>query len=124
MLTGWTVLDPILSGLVAVLVVRSAWSLVSESIRVLLQAVPRGLDAKEAEARLAQLPQLAEAGHFHAWTLTDDTVVATVHVTPAEGSDPMDLPALVAAWLKSEYDIDHVTVQVDRPGQLRLGDGI
>lgn len=42
MLTGWTVLDPILSVLVALLVVRSAWTLVSESIRVLLQAVPRG----------------------------------------------------------------------------------
>src|SRR5690606_1521391 len=43
MLTGWTILDPILSVLVALLVVRSAWRLVSDSIRVLLQAVPQGV---------------------------------------------------------------------------------
>lgn len=125
MLTGWTILDPLLSVLVSVLVVRSAWGLVRESLRVLLQAVPRGLDAREVEARLAaELPEVAEAGHFHAWTLTDDTVVATLNVTPAAGADPLALPARVAAWLKARHDIDHVTVQVDPPGALWRGDGL
>ncbi|ARP97430.1 cation transporter [Bordetella genomosp. 13] len=121
MLTGWTLLDPILSVLVALLVVRSAWGLVTDSIRVLLQAVPQGLDAVKAEAGVAALPEIAEAGHFHAWTLTDDTAIATVHVTPVAGVDPLTLPPLVAAWLKERYAIDHVTVQVDPPGQLRTG---
>ncbi|WP_186400483.1 cation diffusion facilitator family transporter [Stappia sp. P2PMeth1] len=119
MLTGWAVLDPILSVLVALLVVRSAWTLVSESIRVLLQAVPRGLDASNIERELSELPQVEEAGHFHAWTLTDDTVVATVHVTPAPGGDPLQLPSAITAWLKERYAIDHVTVQVDPRGALR-----
>lgn len=117
MLTGWMVLDPILSVLVAALVVRSAWRLVSESIRVLLQAVPQGVDAVEAERGLADLPEIAEAGHFHAWTLTDESAIATVHVSPAPGVDPLLLPPLVAAWLKQRFAIDHVTVQVDPPGQ-------
>jgi cobalt-zinc-cadmium efflux system protein len=124
MLTGWTILDPILSVLVALLVVRSAWTLVSESVRVLLQAVPRGLDARKVEAELAELPEVAEAGHLHAWTLTDDTVVATVHVTPAAGIDPLNLPSLVAGRLKQRYDIDHVTVQIDPPGKLGVADTI
>ncbi|MGX5636892.1 cation diffusion facilitator family transporter [Brevundimonas diminuta ATCC 11568] len=119
MLTGWTLLDPLLSVLVALLVVRSAWSLVKESLRVLLQAVPRGLDARRAEADLAALAEIDEAGHFHAWTLTDDTVVATIHVTPGPGVDPLLLPGLVADWLKAHHAIDHVTVQVDPPGALR-----
>ena len=46
MLTGWALLDPILSVLVSVLVVRSAWGLLSESVMVLLQSVPRGLNAQ------------------------------------------------------------------------------
>lgn len=118
MLTGWTLLDPLLSVLVAALVVRSAWRLVSDSIRVLLQAVPQGVDAAEAERGLAALPEIAEAGHFHAWTLTDESAIATVHVSPAPGVDPLDLPPLVAAWLQERFAIDHVTVQVDPPGQL------
>lgn len=118
MLTGWTLLDPILSVLVAVLVVRSAWGLLSDSILVLLQAVPRGLDAKAAESDIASLPEIGEAGHFHAWTLTDDRVVATIHVTPAPGADPLALPALVAARLLERNAIEHVTVQVDPPGSI------
>ncbi|CAH1655079.1 MULTISPECIES: cation diffusion facilitator family transporter [unclassified Chelatococcus] len=118
MLTGWMILDPLLSVLVALLVVRSAWGLIADSIRVLMQAVPRGLDAGKVEAGLAALPEIAEAGHFHAWTLTDDTVVATVHVTPTETVNPLSLPKLVADRLKREYAIDHVTVQVDAPGAL------
>ncbi|MGQ0567227.1 MAG: cation diffusion facilitator family transporter [Gemmobacter sp.] len=111
MLTGWLILDPLLSVLVAALVVRSAWSLVSDSLRVLLQAVPQGLDARTAEADLATLPGIAAAGHFHAWVLTDNSTVATVHVTPAPGADPLTLPELVVKWLHDRYDIDHVTVQ-------------
>ena len=113
MLTGWMILDPLLSVLVAVLVVRSAWSLVSDSLRVLLQAVPQGLDARAAEADLATLPGVASAGHFHAWTLTDQSAVATVHVIPRPDTDPLALPPLVAARLREKFDLDHVTVQVD-----------
>lgn len=118
MVTGWTVLDPLLSVLVAVLVVRSAWGLASDSLVVLLQAVPRGLDLAAAEAGIHALPGVAEVGHFHAWTLTDDSTVATVHVTPAPGTDPLALPAQVAGYLRREHAIGHATVQVDAPGHI------
>ncbi|WP_370360515.1 cation diffusion facilitator family transporter [Shinella sumterensis] len=118
MLTGWSVLDPLLSVLVAGLVIRSAWGLVSDSIRVLLQATPKGINADEIEAGLQNLPGIAEAGHFHAWTLTDESIVATVHVSPKEGIDPLTLPSVVASFLKEGHGIDHVTVQVDPRGAL------
>ena len=118
MLTGWTVLDPLLSVLVAVLVVRSAWRLVSDVLVVLLQAGPKGLDLAAAEAGLRALPGVAEVGHFHAWTLTDESTVATVHVAPRPGTDPLALPALVAGYLRREHGIGHATVQVDAPGRI------
>lgn len=122
MLTGWSFLDPLLSVLVAVLVVKSAWSLVADSLRVLLQAVPQGLDIRAAERDVTQVPGVAEAGHFHTWTLTDDSIVATIHVTPLAGADTLALPAQVAARLRERYAIDHVTVQVDPPGSLGAHD--
>lgn len=118
LLTGWTLFDPIFSVLVSVLVVRSAWGLLSESILVLLQAVPHGLDAKAVERDILSLPGIAEVGHFHAWTLTDERIVATLHVTPAAGVDPLTLPALVAARLLARHAIAHATVQVDPPGSI------
>lgn len=118
MLTGWAILDPILSVLVAGLVVRSSWTLVSEAIQVLLQAVPKGLDPKVIETIVSQIPGVAAVSHFHAWTLTDETIVATVHVTPENGVDPLALPALVSQKLVENFSINHVTVQVD-PADVR-----
>lgn len=118
LLTGWTVLDPILSVLVALLVVRSAWGLVKESIQVLLQATPRGLDTTAVVEDLRRLPGVAEVGHFHVWTLTDETRIATVHVVPMPGTDPLSLPPLVVERLKESHSIEHATVQVDAPGNL------
>lgn len=118
MLTGWAVLDPILSVLVAVLVLRSAWSLVAESIFVLLQATPSHVDPKVVLADLTTLPGVAEAAHLHAWTLTDNRSVATVHVTPAAGADPLALPRIVAARLAEKHGISHATVEVNPPGAI------
>lgn len=118
MLTNWSLLDPILSILVAALIIRSVWGLLVDSIRVLLQAAPRELDTVVIENALINIEGVAEAGHFHAWTLTDKVVIATVHVSPEAGVDPLDLPSRVAQWLKQHYAIEHVTVQVDPPQQL------
>lgn len=118
MLTGWTVLDPILSVLVAVLVLRSAWGLVRASLHVLLQGTPEGLAPEVICADLAGLPEVAEAGHAHVWTLTDERYVATVHVTPAPGSDPLDLPDLVRHRLAQRFGIEHATVEVNRAGEM------
>ncbi|EKS6729941.1 MULTISPECIES: cation diffusion facilitator family transporter [Enterobacteriaceae] len=118
MLTGWTILDPILSVFVALLVVRSAWKLVLSSINIILQATPQNIDANQVEKELQELPGISEAGHFHAWTLTDDSVVATVHVTAQPDVDPVTLPGVVSAHLKERYSVEHVTVQVDPPGQI------
>ncbi|MBN8630443.1 MAG: cation transporter [Rhodobacterales bacterium] len=118
MLTGWTVLDPILSVLVAVLVVRSAWSLVAESVFVLLQATPANVRPTEVLADLMTVPGVREAAHLHVWTLTDNRSVATVHVTPADGADPLALPRLVAARLADRHGISHATVEVNSPGTI------
>ncbi|MFV0416043.1 MAG: cation diffusion facilitator family transporter [Chthoniobacterales bacterium] len=118
MFTGWTILDPILSILVALLIVKSAWGLVADSVGILLQAVPRDIEVEAAVRGLEELPEVQEAGHFHAWILTDEMIVATVHVSPAGGVDPLTLPPLVSAWLKEHRGINHVTVQVDPPGGL------
>jgi len=55
---------------------------------------------------------------MHAWTLTDSRTVATVHVTPTPGTDPLTLPRLVAQRLKDRHAIDHATVEVNAPGTI------
>lgn len=118
MLTGWTALDPVLSVLVSALVVRSAWSLVLGSVFVLLQRTPAHLDAAAVAADLRTLPGVAEVAHLHAWTLADEQVVATLHVAPSAGADPLGLPPLVARRLRERHGVDHATVEVNAPGAI------
>lgn len=117
MATGWTVLDPALSVLVAGLVIRSAWGLVADAVRVLSRSRRRA-STRRVAADLVTLPGIAEVGHFHAWPLTDRSHIATAHVTPQAGTDPLTLPRIVAARLHERHGIDHATVQVDPPGGI------
>src|SRR5690606_20740822 len=87
-LTGWTPIDPILSALVAVLLFRSAWSLVRESGNLLLEGVPASLDrdgvARDIEAHVAGV---REIHHMHVWSMDGARNMATLHACLAEGTD-------------------------------------
>lgn len=119
LLTGWMPLDPLLSVLVAMLVLVSAWRLVRESLDVLLQSAPPGFDPARVEVELARLPGVAAAWHLHAWTLADTRCVATVDIAAAEDADPFDLPQVVGTYLRKRHGIAHATVQVHRLGVTR-----
>ncbi|MDQ2704820.1 MAG: cation diffusion facilitator family transporter, partial [Pseudomonadota bacterium] len=79
-LTGWMPIDPILSGFVAVILFRSAWSLVRESGTLLLEGVPRDLDrdgiARDIETNVAGV---REVHHMHVWSLDGTKNMATLH---------------------------------------------
>ena len=120
MYTGWTLLDPLLSVFVALLIVHAAWRLVVDAVQVLLQASPTNVDAPTIEHAVQQLDGVAQAGHLHVWTLTDNVMVATLHVTPKAGVDPLTLPAHVSHYLREHWGFTHITVQVDPPDGLTV----
>ncbi|HEU0158524.1 MAG TPA: cation diffusion facilitator family transporter, partial [Hyphomicrobiaceae bacterium] len=70
--TGWTPIDVLLSALVALLILRSAWGVVAESGRILIEAAPKGLDVRALARDLeASIPGLEDVHHVHAWSLTE-----------------------------------------------------
>jgi cobalt-zinc-cadmium efflux system protein len=115
--TGWTPIDPLLSVLVAVLILRSAWFLVGESGHILLEAAPKGLDVRALRADLvAAIPGVEDVHHVHAWSLPEDKRMATLHVRVAETAGTADaarISAAVKAHLRERYRIEHATVEVE-----------
>ncbi len=112
--TGWTPIDPLLSVLVAILILRSAWFLVAESGHILLEAAPRGLDIRELEADLtASVPGVAGVHHIHAWSLSEDRRMATLHVKVTNLADAARISTAVKARLHDRFDIVHATVEVE-----------
>jgi cobalt-zinc-cadmium efflux system protein len=112
--TGWTPIDPLLSVLVAILILRSARFLIAESGHILLEAAPRGLDVRELEADLvANVPGVTGVHHIHAWSLSEDKRMATLHVQAADLSDAARICAAVKARLHDRFRIEHATVEVE-----------
>lgn len=117
-LTGWTPIDPILSVVVSLLVLRSAWELAARSLHILLEGAPEGATPERIERHLLEnVPGLAAVSHIHVWSITSGRALATMHVRPAEDSDARTVVRSVERALKADFNIEHATVAVDWSGE-------
>ena len=114
LLTGWTPADPILSILVALVILRAAWWVVWQSGHILLEAAPGHLDTTAIGPDLMRhVPGVVDVHHIHAWQLTEGKAVMTLHVRLAPGTDSDRALAAIQARLQAAFQVDHATVQVE-----------
>ena len=99
--TGWTPIDPILSVLVAALILRSAWKLLAKSIHILLEGAPEDASPEKVEQGLmSTVPGLAAVSHVHVWQLTSGRTMATAdrgkkQESPRSYTRPWSLPIML-----------------------------
>ena len=122
MATGWMPIDPILSVLVGLLILRSAWLLVKDAAHVLLEGVPAALDVRDIGRDLvAHVAVVEDVHHVHAWSLSQDRSLLTLHARVTEGTNPDSAVAAIQARLEDRFDIRHVTVQIELEGCADAG---
>lgn len=113
--TGWTTVDPLLSVLVSALILRSAWFVVRDSGRVLLEAAPRGFDTRAAaEAIRAAVPGVERVHHLHAWSITEERLMATLEADIAAETEFETARTAIKNILAREFGIGHATVEIRR----------
>jgi cobalt-zinc-cadmium efflux system protein len=112
--TGWMAADPLLSVLVAVIILKSAYGLVRRSGHILLEGTPDHLDMDLIREKLiAHIPGILDVHHLHAWSLTAEKPIVTMHVQIEEGVDIEETLEVVNSYLLSEFEIDHATIQLE-----------
>ena len=117
MTTGWMPIDPILSVLVGLLVLRSAWFLMRDAAHVLLEGVPQQLDVHDIGRDLvSHVAVVEDVHHVHAWSLSQERSLLTLHARVTEGSNPDSAVAAIQERLADRFDIRHVTVQIELEG--------
>ena len=117
--TGWTPADPLLSVLVAVLILRSAWAVVRDSGHILLEGAPADFDAKAVAADIcAEIPEVVELRHLHAWSITQERPMVTLEAVLRPGADPETTRLRIKSRLGERFGFDHATVEM-----LGAGDG-
>ena len=114
--TGWMPIDPILSIVLTLLILRGAWDVTRRAGHVLMEGVPDGFDAAAMRADLvSSVPGIADVHHVHAWMLNTERSVVTLHVRLVPSTDAAVALAAIKVRLKERFGIAHSTVQID-PG--------
>jgi cobalt-zinc-cadmium efflux system protein len=115
LLTGWTPIDPLLSMVVAAIIVRSGWRVVADAGHILLEGAPQELDTRAIGPDLvASVPGLKEVHHVHVWSITQRRKMVTLHACVGEAADSDQLVKAIKARLKSAFGLDHATIEIER----------
>jgi cobalt-zinc-cadmium efflux system protein len=124
LLTAWTPADAIVSVLIALLILASAWQLVREATDVLLESAPAHIDVSEVRAELEAVPALHDVHDLHVWTLTSGFVALSGHGIIDDSTRHREVLAEIQDRL-GRFGIEHVTFQLEpRPlVQMRTREG-
>ena len=108
--------DPLVSAVVGVMVLWSAYSLLRQTTHVLLEGAPDHIDSDEISAALLDAPEVVEVHHLHLWFLASDTVALSGHVV-LDGEPPLHTAQVVGDRLKADlrerFGIGHATLELE-----------
>lgn len=109
--TGWYLADPLLSGLIGLLILWSAWKLLAESVDVLLEATPKGLDPAAVSSAATGIPGVRGIHDLHIWTVSSGVIAMSAHVTVDGFSAWTETCAALNDLLAAQFGITHATLQ-------------
>ena len=119
-LTGWYLVDPIVSVLIGCLIIYSSLSLVKESSHILMQGVPAGIELGDIEQAIVEQDGVCCVYDLHVWSLTNEQHSLSAHVVLTEQArDQPDLIDRLRRMLSDRFHIDHSTIQLESNHDMR-----
>jgi cobalt-zinc-cadmium efflux system protein len=111
---GWNWADPIASVLIGLLVIYSSWSLIGQSVAVLMEGSPGNINVDEVRSALLELPDVSSVHDLHVWTITSGFVALSAHLTSANPAKHDTVLRAAQDVLARRFGIGHTTIQIDR----------
>jgi len=110
---GWAWIDPVLSLVIALVIVVGTWGLLRQSMHLLFDGVPEGVDLAAVRRGLLGLPGVAGLHDLHVWAMGTDANAATAHLVLADGADGPAVLHAATALLRNDHGIGHATLQLE-----------
>jgi cobalt-zinc-cadmium efflux system protein len=121
--TGWRYADPLVGLGIGLLVLASSWTILRDSVSILLESTPAGIDAREVGRRMANADGVVEIHDLHIWTITSGFPALSAHVLVRAGDDCHARRRELEALLEDEFGLRHTTLQVEHvaePARLQI----
>lgn len=113
-MTGKAWIDPIVAIGIALWVLPRTWALLRDTINVLLEGVPRGIDLAEIRQAISATPGVCDVHDLHVWSMAISDVNGSVHIAITEEANGEDVRRTVAGLLEARFGIGHATIQIER----------
>lgn len=116
--THKTIADPIASIVIGILLIVSAWEVLEDSLHVLLEGVPKGIDIKKVEACIKETEHVKEMDDLHVWSLSSRDVALSCHIILDECNliKSTNIVKNIKQNLQKQFDIYHATIEVELTG--------
>jgi cobalt-zinc-cadmium efflux system protein len=111
--TGWYLADPLIGVLISMLILFSSWSLVKDSLSVLMQTVPKGIRLEEVRQTIEAVDGVSAVHDLHIWAVTSDIFTLSAHAVVANGGDFHQVLNGIEDTLKERFNIEHTTIQLE-----------
>ena len=119
MFTSWQVVDPLLSVLVSIIILGSAYKIIKNSGHILLEGTPDNINPFEIrDAIYENIPEILDVHHIHIWSLTTDHPIMTMHVrlsevTVTDSSEYSRILVSIKKLISQRFGIIHVTIEAE-----------
>ena len=111
--SGWYLADPLISVFIGALILFSSWSLIKDSLSVLMQAVPKGIRLEEVRETIESVDGVAKVHDLHVWAETSDIYTLSAHAVVENGGDFHEVLNGIEDTLKERFHIEHITIQLE-----------
>lgn len=111
--TGWYLADPLISFVIGLLVLFSSWTLVKDSLSVLMQAVPKGIRLDEVRRTIESVEGVSAVHDLHVWAVTSDIFTLSAHAVVESGEDFHLVLNGIEETLRARFNIEHTTIQLE-----------
>ena len=115
MKTGWYMIDPIIGLVVAIIIIISTWNLLSDSIRLSLDGVPKNIDYEKIAEDIETIPYVVSMHHLHIWALSTTDNALTAHIILKDFNSLEDVKSHIKDKMR-EDGISHVTLEFEKEG--------
>ena len=115
--TGWRQADPVAGLAIGLLILGSSWTILRDSVTILLESTPAGIDAREVGRRMAAAEGVVEVHDLHIWTITSGFPTLSAHVLVRRGDDCHARRRELEQLLRREFGLEHTTLQVEHVGE-------